>query len=81
VLVKNESGDDRQRFDILGLGDPIFLRDAGAVAEQSFENAVEPRGEMPDETLHTGKFVVLVDPFAARRDIQLRKRLGGSLAG
>jgi len=65
VLVKNESGDDRQRFDILGLGDPIFLPDAGAAAEQSFKNAVALRGEMPDATLHEGKFVILAEPLAA----------------
>lgn len=65
VLVKNESGEDRARFDVLGLGDPIFLPDAGAVAEQSFKNAVAFRGDMPDETLHRGKFVILLEPLAA----------------
>jgi len=65
VLIKNESGDDRQRFDVLGLGDPIFLPDAGAAAEQSFKNAVAFRGDLPDETLHTGRFVILAEPLAA----------------
>ena len=65
VLIKNESGDDRQRFNILGLGDPIFLPDAGAAAEQSFKNAVAFRGDLPDETLHKGKFVVLLEPLSA----------------
>ncbi len=65
VLVKNESGEDRARFDVLGLGDPIFLPDAGAIAEQSFKNAVAFRGDMPDETLHQGRFVILLEPLAA----------------
>jgi len=65
VLVKNESGEDRARFDVLGLGDPIFLPDSDAVAEQSFKNAVAFRGDMPDETLHQGKFVILIEPLAA----------------
>ena len=65
VLVKNESGEDRDRFDVLGLGDPIFLPDSGATAEQSFKNAVAFRGDTPDETLHKGKFVILGEPLAA----------------
>ncbi len=65
VLVKNESGESRARFDVLGLGDPIFLPDGGSVAEQSFKNAVAFRGDMPDQTLHQGRFVVLLEPLAA----------------
>ena len=71
VLVKNESGEDRARFDVLGIGEPIFLPapgppgSAGAVAEQSFKNAVVFRGGTPDATLHRGKFVILLEPLAA----------------
>jgi len=64
VLVKNESGAARERFDVLGLGDPVILPDAGDTAEQQFKNAVAFRGEMPDETLHKGKFVILAEPLA-----------------
>jgi hypothetical protein len=41
VLVKNASGEDRDRFDVLGLGEPVILPDAGGSAEQTFKNAVE----------------------------------------
>jgi hypothetical protein len=64
VLVKNESGAARERFDVLGLGEPIILPDAGGAAEQQFKNAVAFRGELPDETLHKGKFVILAEPLA-----------------
>ena len=37
VLVKNASGADRQRFDVLGVNGPIF---APADAEDAFKNAV-----------------------------------------
>ena len=40
VMVKNESGTDRARFDVLGLGEPLFLPDGPASAERSFMNAV-----------------------------------------
>ena len=46
VLVKNESGADRLRFEVLGLGEPIILPDAD---EQQFKNTVAFRGEPPDE--------------------------------
>jgi len=65
VLVKNESGEDRDRFDVLGLGEPVILPDAGGSAEQSFKNAVALRGQMPDATLHEGKFAILAEPLAA----------------
>jgi len=65
VLVKNESGEDRDRFDILGLGEPVILPDAGGSSEQTFKNTVALRGEMPDGTLHEGKFAILAEPLAA----------------
>jgi len=65
VLVKNESGEDRDRFDVLGLGEPVILPDAGGSSEQTFKNAVALRGEMPDVTLHEGKFAILSEPLAA----------------
>jgi len=61
VLVKNESGANRLRFEVLGLGEPIILPDAD---EQQFKNTVAFRGEMPDETLHKGRFVILAEPLA-----------------
>lgn len=65
VMVKNESGADRARFDVLGLGEPLFLPDGPAGAERSFMNAVAFRGVTPDAMEHEGKFVVLLEPIAA----------------
>lgn len=57
VLVKNESGADRSRFDILGITDPIINRidnDGG------FQERIALRGVTPTST-HLGRFVVLID--------------------
>jgi len=72
ITVKNESGSARRQFDILGLGEPIFLPASGSSgggspggADQSFRNMVAFRGLVPSEDEHTGKFVVLIEPLAA----------------
>jgi len=69
VTVKNESGSARRQFDVLGLGEPIFLPggggSSGGNADQSFRNTVAFRGVMPSEDEHAGKFVVLIEPLAA----------------
>ena len=67
IAVKNESGSARRQFDVLGLGEPIFLPGGGSSggAEQSFRNFVAFRGVMPSEDEHPGKFVVLIEPLAA----------------
>ena len=67
VLVKNQSGTDRLRFDVLGLGDPIILPDSGGVAEQQFKNTVAFRGDLPDEKLHKGRFAILAEPWRPAR--------------
>ena len=64
VTVKNESGSARKQFEILGLGEPIFLP-SGAAAEQQFKNVVTFRGLMPSEDEHEGKFAILLEPLAA----------------
>jgi len=72
IIVKNESGSARRQFDVLGLGEPIFLPSSGSSsggstggADQSFRNMVTFRGLMPSEDEHVGKFVVLIEPLAA----------------
>jgi hypothetical protein len=57
VLVKNESGADRARFDILGVTGPIISR-ADNVA--TFQDRIALRGVTPTSA-HAGRFVVLVD--------------------
>jgi len=76
ITVKNESGSARRQFDVLGLGEPIFLPSSGSAgggsgggssggADQSFRNMVAFRGVMPTEDEHIGRFVVLIEPLAA----------------
>jgi hypothetical protein len=57
VLVKNESGADRARFDILGVTGPIFSRADNAA---TFQDRIALRGVTPTSE-HVGRFVVLVD--------------------
>jgi hypothetical protein len=57
VLVKNESGADRARFDILGIAGPIFSHADNAA---TFQERIALRGVMPTSA-HAGRFVVLVD--------------------
>jgi len=71
ITVKNESGVARRQFDVLGLGEPIFLPSSGSSgggspggADQSFRNMVAFRGVMPKEDEHEGRFVVLIEPLA-----------------
>jgi len=62
VLVRNDSGADRARFDVLGIDSPLF---APADAPDTFKNAVILAGVTPTATDHTGKFVVLLEPVAS----------------
>jgi len=57
VLVKNESGADRSRFDVLGVTGPIFTRADNAA---TFQSRIALRGVTP-AAAHAGRFVVLVD--------------------
>jgi len=61
VLVKNASGEDRERFDVLGLDRPIITPDDNLV---EFKNHVTFRGVMPDIEEHRGKFCILLEPLA-----------------
>jgi len=72
ITVKNESGGARRQFDVLGLGEPIFLPSSGSSsggspggAEQQFRSMVAFRGQMPSEDEHVGKYVILIEPPAA----------------
>lgn len=58
VLVRNESGADRDRFDVLGIEGPIFTR---AESEDTFRQRVALRGVVPTAA-HAGRFAVLLEP-------------------
>lgn len=60
ILVKNASGEDRARFEILGITEPIIN---AADNEEQFKNRVALKGETPTADDHTGKFVILLEPL------------------
>jgi len=60
VPVKNASGADRGRFDILGIDSPVFTPTESI---ESFKNTVAVKGVTPAAG-HTGSFVVLLEPVA-----------------
>ena len=57
VPVKNASGGDRDRYDVLGIERPIFLPSENLL---SFTNQLAVIGVTPDEDKHVGRFVVLL---------------------
>ena len=60
--VKNNSGYDRDRFDVLGLSTgPLF---DPATALDGFKNALALIGDEPDEPVDIGRFCVLAEPIA-----------------
>lgn len=59
VPVKNNSGADRERFDVLGIDRPIFTPNDSLT---SFQNQVAFVGVTPTEVDHLGRFVVLMEP-------------------
>ncbi|MBN8523799.1 MAG: hypothetical protein J0M02_00530 [Planctomycetes bacterium] len=61
VLLRNDSGAARQRFDVLTLGNPLVLPGADI---QRFPSRISFRGLAPD-TSKPGRFAVLQEPIAA----------------
>ncbi len=61
VLVRNDSGAGRDRFDVLGIASPIFspASDVDAFKNQPALSCVTPADD------HVGKFVILLEPLAA----------------
>ena len=64
ILVRNDSGADRQRYQVLGIDWPIF---DPAGDEEAFRNAPALSGVTPAEDDHAGKFVILAEPIASGR--------------
>ena len=62
IPVKNNSGADRNRFDVLGIDRPIF---APVDSLASFQDRVALVGAVPTEADHFGRFVVLLEPLRA----------------
>ncbi len=62
VPVRNDSGEDQDRFAVLGLGDPLILPSENP---QAFQERVAFRAVAPDEDLHANRFCILQEPIAA----------------
>ena len=75
VLVRNESGEDRERFDVLGIDGPIITRSDN---EPEFRQRVALRGSVPSAA-HGGRFVVLLEP--ARDQAIVRACIDGVCLG
>jgi len=61
VLVRNGSGADRSRFDVLGIDAPVITPTDN---EDAFKNKVVLSGSTPAEGDHSGRFVILLEPLA-----------------
>jgi hypothetical protein len=61
VLVRNDCGADRGRFDVLGVAGAVF--DPAADLD-AFKNSPALSGATPSQSSHTGRFVVLLEPIA-----------------
>jgi len=61
ILVKNDSGADRERFDILGIDDVVI---SPTDNEDEFKNRVALSGVVANPATHLGRFVVLLEPIA-----------------
>ncbi len=60
VLVRNDSGSDRDRFDVLGVDGPLIEPVDNALEFQG--HVVALKGVVPSAT-HVGRFVVLLEPL------------------
>lgn len=61
VRIKNNTGANRGRFEVVGLGDPLF---DPATAEDAFKDQLAFIGQMPTID-HEGKFAILLEPVPA----------------
>jgi hypothetical protein len=63
VIVKNASGSDAARFDVLGISGVVFSP-ADADALQQFKNCIVLSGSLPSTASHDGgRFVVCAEPI------------------
>ncbi len=62
ILVRNDSGGDRQRFDVLGVAGPLYGPSDNL---DEFKNRPAVTGVTPLVADHKGRFVVLMEPVRA----------------
>ncbi len=63
ILVANQSGEDRNQFDVLGVTEPIIRPEANLI---EFKRRPTFRGVKPTE-VHKCRFVVLLEPVKANK--------------
>jgi len=61
VLVKNASGADRNRFEVLGIDGPAISPSDNL---PEFQNRIALTGSTPDMASHLGRFVICYEPMA-----------------
>ena len=62
ILVRNDSGVDREWYDVLGIDDSLI---DPATHPAEFKNHILLSGVTPDEDAHRGKFCILLEPAPA----------------
>jgi hypothetical protein len=60
VLVHNDSGADRDQFQVLGVKETLILPGSN---EQEFKNRLAFKADTPSEDDHLGRFVILAEPI------------------
>lgn len=60
IKVRNDSGQDCNRFSVLGIGAPIISPTDNL---REFKNQVAVSGAVPQHPQHFGKFVILLEPL------------------
>ncbi|HOI56569.1 MAG TPA: hypothetical protein PLP01_15070 [Phycisphaerae bacterium] len=65
VVVRNDSGADRDEFDVLGIDGALVLPSDGAMPASQFKTSVAVKGVTPVDPDHLGRFVVLSGPVKA----------------
>jgi hypothetical protein len=64
VYIRNDSGADRARYEVLGVSGRLFPIEG---TDGSFRDATAVTGVVPTESSHKGRFVILVEPITAGR--------------
>ena len=61
ILVRNDTEVNQERFAVLGLNGPLITPDENFAA---FCNTIAFKGVVPDQFIHTGRFVITQTPLA-----------------
>lgn len=63
LAVRNDSGEDIERFHVLAIDGPLFEPQSDDDGEQAFQNTVALKGVKPDQDTPPGQFVVARGPI------------------